>query len=491
MAYIIKIILCSALFLLMYFLFLEKEKMYRFNRFYLLFSIVFSLVAPLITIHIEKDAPLQTVSEFVFSAVEMNTDAFPQQEFSQNSKEKSNINTKDVLLLVYCLITSFLLIMFIRNLFKIYGKTKGKEYISYNESRIILTHENFTPHGFLNYIFLNRTAFEKGEIEEEILCHELTHVKQYHTIDVLLIELMAVFFWFNPFVFLYKRSIKLNHEFLADESVVEKFQDIPAYQYLLLDKTSQQKSFAITSQFNFLITKKRLVMITKYTSLRTAFLKQCLVIIVLITAVFAFSSKSIIAQEPKDTTTPITKSSSEPKDTSKLKHLGFYAGGTKEGVSQELLTEYQDIINRTKTPEMNWYKFREKISSTDSKRLETIFMQMNSQQQEQQTVVFFKPSRPLPRVVPTEKQFENFKNGKIYGVWVNEKKVSNSELNNYNAKDFAQVFVSKLYGAAKKNKSYSYQVNMMTNDYYQAYYDRTVADKTNKMLFQSTRDAKE
>ncbi|HEY5370539.1 MAG TPA: M56 family metallopeptidase [Hanamia sp.] len=489
--YIIKIILCSALFLLVYFIFLEKEKMYGFNRFYLLFAIVFSLIVPSITIHIEKDAPLQMVNEFVLSPTEMSTDAFPQQEILRNSTEKSNVNTKDVLLLVYCIITVFLLIMFARYLFTMYSKTRGKKYISYKGSRLILIEENLTPHSFLNCMFLNKKAFEKEEIEEEILYHELTHVKQYHTIDILLIEIVAVFFWFNPFIYLYKRAIKLNHEFLADESVVEKFQDISAYQYLLLDKTSQQNAFSITSQFNFLITKKRLTMITKHKSPKMAFLKQSLAIVFLITAVFSFSAKSIVAQNIKDTVRPIKqatpKATPKSKNSAQGRQFDFYAGGTKEGIGQELLTEYQSIINRTKTPEMSWFKFRENIPSSDSKRLETIFKKMNLAQQQQQTVIFMRPLKPSPKTAPTQKQFEVFKNPKVYGVWINEKKVSNSVLNKYSSKDFAQVFISKLEGGAKKNKSYSYQVNMMTNDYYRAYYDRKIADKSNSMVFQSTK----
>lgn len=328
---------------------------------------------------------------------------------------------------------------------------------------------------------------KKGSIEEEILCHELTHIKQHHTIDIFFIEILTGFFWFNPFIFLYKKALKLNHEFLADQGVVNKFQNIPAYQYLLLEKISQKKAFAITSQFNFLITKKRLIMITKHTSLKVAFLKYCLVATILTAAIFAFSSKSILAQEIKETVRPIGKSSPELRDTSKLKHLDFYAGGTREGVTPELVNEYHDIINKAKNPEKSGYKF----SLSNKKRLETIFMQMNLNQQQQQTVVFFKPVKPLHRVVPTQKQFNTFKNGKIYGVWINEKKVANSVLNNYAAKDFAQVFVSKLYGPAKKNKSYSYQVNMMTKNYYQAYYIQAIADKSNTMGFQVTRTLKE
>jgi hypothetical protein len=232
-------------------------------------------------------------------------------------------------------------------------------------------------------------------------------------------------------------------------------------------------------------------MITKRKSPKKAFIRQSMAIVVLIAAVFAFSAKSILAQEIKDKTQPVTKSSPKPKDSTMAPWVGVLAGGNKEGVSQKLLTEYQNIINRTKTSEMRWYDFRKNIPPSDRESLETIFKKMTRAQQQEQTVVFLQPDNPLPRVAPTEKQFKNFKNAKTYGVWVNDKKVANSVLSNYNAKDFAQIFISKLYGAAKKNVSYSYQVNMMTNDYYQAYYDRTIADKSNTMVFQSRKVAKE
>jgi len=488
MTYLIKIILCSGLFFLVYFIFLEKEKMYRFNRFYLLCSFAFSLIVPLINfnLNVEKETPLQTVSNYVFSPGQI----LPEDISLQIIKPAKNVlSIQEFLLLIYCLISIFFLILFAKNLIKIYSKIKGKKYLLYKGGKVILTEENLTPHSFLSWIFLNKTAFEKGSIEEEILCHELTHINQYHTIDVLVIEFAKAFLWFNPFVFLYGKAIKLNHEFLADEGVINKFQNITAYQYLLVEKTSQQSAFAITSQFNFLITKKRLIMISKYTSPRIAFLKQCLVVVFFTIAIFSFSAKYLVAQKIH-TQQPISKSSPPQKDSVKIFHFGNYAGGTNEGVAPEMLSEYQDIINRTKTPEMDWFQFIKAVPLSDKKRLEYIFMQMNIDQQEQETVVFLKPFKPLPRTVPTEKQFEAFKNGKIYGVWINEKKVGNSELNNYVAKDFAQVFISKLSGGAKKNKSYFYQVNMMTRDYYQAYYNRTIADKSNLMVFQGRKKVK-
>lgn len=266
--YIIKMILCSGLFFLVYFLFLEKEKMYRFNRFYLLFSFAFSLLIPFITIKFETQSSLQTVGNYILAP----TEDFPEvKSFQYVNPTENLISLYQLLLLGYLIITFILLMRFAKNLFKMYLKIKERKFISYQESKLILTEENLTPHSFLNRIFLNKTAFEKGNIEEEILFHELTHIKQHHTIDVLLIELTTVFLWFNPFVFLYRKAIKLNHEFLADQAVVNRFQNLRAYQYLLIDKTSQQKALSITSQFNFLITKKRLIMITRHTSVKTCF----------------------------------------------------------------------------------------------------------------------------------------------------------------------------------------------------------------------------
>ena len=178
------------------------------------------------------------------------------------------------------------------------------------------------------------------------------------------------------------------------------------------------------------------------------------------------------------------------QDTGRLTWTNFYAGGTKEGVSKDLLNEYHNITERNKIQGGSRFDYRKNMPETDLKRLEEIFLKMSLTQQEQEKIIFWKPSPPLKRVVPTQKQFNSFKNPKVYGLWVNEKKVPNTALNSYSAKDFSQMFISKLYGPAKKGRGYSYQVDLMTNDYYEAYRTRTLADKTNKMGFQSPRPGK-
>ena len=477
--YILKIILCSGLLLLVYILFLEKEKMHRFNRFYLLLSIVIAIIAPSITFHIPKSSPLETVNGFVLPYGNAEPEVILDQNVSLVSSTKEPYDLNEILILVYWIITAIFLVIFMKNLLKMYLKIRGENYISYKGSKLILTDKNLTPHSFFNYIFLNKIAFENERIEPEILYHELTHTRQYHTIDVLLMELVIIFFWFNPFIYLYRKAIKLNHEFLADEGVINQYQSIRAYQYLLISKTTEQRSLAISSQFNFSLTKKRLIMITKNTSSRVAFLKYLLVVVVITSAIFAFSSKSTAAQENnvlQAKEEPLQQSIPKSEDTTIRPLNNLYAGGTEEGVSEKDLVLYQYLTEHIKSASKAQKEFLKH-------RMETIFLQMNLQQQHQQMVVFLKPGKPLPRIVPTQKQFEAFKNPKIYGVWVNQKKIPNNELNNFNAKDFAQVFVSKLYGAAKKGRSYSYQVNLMTKDYYQVYYNRAIKDTSNTMGF--------
>jgi hypothetical protein len=163
--------------------------------------------------------------------------------------------------------------------------------------------------------------------------------------------------------------------------------------------------------------------------------------------------------------------------------VGVYIGSAKEGISKQLMTEYQNTIIRYEAGNKIWWEnIAERISATDRRRLEEIFQQMNLVQQSKQKVVFIKPSQPLKKVIPTKAQFNSWKNESTYGIWINGTKVSNNELNQYSNIDFEQVTVSKLYGAARRNKAYTHQVDLMTKSYYRNYSAATLASK-NQMVF--------
>lgn len=153
-------------------------------------------------------------------------------------------------------------------------------------------------------------------------------------------------------------------------------------------------------------------------------------------------------------------------------------GSTKEGVSQEVLNEYQAIIDAaTKRTKGADHELVTAFTEEERAKLEAIFVKMSPEQQMKQRVLFVKAPKPLGKQSPSEAQFESFKKANVYGVWIDGIKVTNSELNKYTAGDFDQVFISKLHGAAAKGKTYTHQVDLMTKSYYAAYVKEASKDK--------------
>jgi hypothetical protein len=139
----------------------------------------------------------------------------------------------------------------------------------------------------------------------------------------------------------------------------------------------------------------------------------------------------------------------------------------QKGISQEQLLEYENIVNKLRNhkgvPDIR------KITDTDRNRLEELFLSMNAEQRKSQIVVFNPRTPPLPKSTPTLEQMKNWEDPKIYGVWINDKRVSNLDLKNYENSDFAMVFVSKLAKNAINYGKHYYQVDLMTTEYYANY----------------------
>ncbi len=446
--YIIKVILCSALFFLTYKFLLEKERMHFFNRFYLLISLVLSFVIPVITFTTYK--PILLIAETEV----LNSNILQDKGIIQVlSPEQYTNYMYYILLAIYGTITALLLLRFIINLSKILSRAFVHQTIPYKKANIVMINEDLTPHSFLNYLFIHKKEFEN--IENEILVHEYAHIQQKHFYDILLMEILQTFFWFNPVLFFYRKALQLNHEYLADEAVVNTTQNIRSYQYLLIDKASKLKTYNLTSQFNYSITKKRLLMMTKTKSVSSILCRQIAVLAVLALSIFVFSTKAI-AQD--SVTVPKRIQNSTPS--------------TQDGVSLELLNEYEQIVNKSKN-EKGFPRYG-KFSDADKSRLETIYLVMSKEQQAKQIVIFSAAPPPLPRAEPTQSQIESWKNAKIYGLWIDEKRVNNSILANYKHTDFAQVNVSELSKNTINYGKHYYQVNLMTTKYYKAYYTATI-----------------
>jgi len=281
--YILKSTLLLGIFLGAYYLLLSREKMHRFNRFYLLGSLLFSLVLPVITIPVYVEA-----------------EASPPPEEAMQLVAAAPVATTEVVqtpylfyaaVVGYVLVVTLLAVRFMLNILRFYRAKRSNTLLDYNGATLVLLKGEMPPHTFLNYIFISDLEYERRLTEPELLTHELAHVHQKHTLDVLFIELLKTVFWLNPLLYLYKRAIQTNHEFLADDAVIHQHLNITTYQSLLLDKATPPMAYALASSINFSLTKKRFIMMTKTTTRLKAALLQASVLPVFAALVLIFSVK--------------------------------------------------------------------------------------------------------------------------------------------------------------------------------------------------------
>ncbi|PZR18934.1 MAG: hypothetical protein DI539_15830 [Flavobacterium psychrophilum] len=293
--FLIKSTVAMGVLLGLYHILFEREKMHRFNRFYLLGALVFALTIPFITVY--------TFIEYVEVA-----DMSPAQVLTQVPVQKTVIQVPAnywpyIGWGLYILVSIVMLLRFAKNIFYFIKKAHNNPKKILGKAKLILLEEKILPHTFLNYIFMNREEYEAKQIEEELYTHEYAHVKQKHTFDILFVEALRILFWFNPLLYFYKKAIHLNHEFLADGKVLDtnKNTNTVYYQTLLLSKAQNNAGFALASQLTFSLTKKRLIMMTKTTSTIKAGLLK-LAILPAVTALMMLLCTKTVAQETKPKT---------------------------------------------------------------------------------------------------------------------------------------------------------------------------------------------
>lgn len=287
--YLLKSGLLLLVFYAVYKLLLENERMFRFNRVYLLASIIFSLIIPLQLFSIKPFfSGAINVVQLDGIIIKTNRDVLDKMDYNQILMYVAGI--------VYSVIVLILIVRFFKNLYSFYKNIKNNQIQIINNQKIVLVKESILPHSFWNAIFINVKEFENGKIPSELIVHEQAHIRQKHSLDILFIEILQIIFWFNPLIILYKKAIKLNHEFLADQAVNEQFESVSAYQSLLLDIAYNKTNIALASNINYLITKKRFLMMTKEESPLKIILKAFTVGIVSVLMLFIFSTNAV-AQE--------------------------------------------------------------------------------------------------------------------------------------------------------------------------------------------------
>lgn len=292
-AFLIKFSLSLFVFLLFYKLFLEREKMHQVNRFLLLFALVFSLVIPFVSVEI--------TSENSFAEQVIPSYVIPEIYIGNQSQQPLNFFTfENILWSIYWFGFSVFLVRFIRNLASLLRNIHESEKIKKCGFTLVLIPEKILPYSFWNYVFANKDEYENNLIDRELFVHEKAHITQKHSLDILFVEVLYLVFWFHPLIYFYKKAMKLNHEFLADQKVNETFDEVVNYQKLLLQKAVGNTLIPIASNLNYSITKKRFIMMTKEKSNIRVTVKVLFTVVVFLILFVSCSEKTKVQDNEEE-----------------------------------------------------------------------------------------------------------------------------------------------------------------------------------------------
>lgn len=290
---LLKINLVLLLFAATYYLVLRRLTFYVLNRCFLVLGIIFSTVYPFIdlTEFFHRQEVNNAVTAYLPQLNQTAAGLMPTGFFINNWPILSSLFYLGVLLM-----TCRLAIQFI-SLYKIHQKSRLGTVANY---KVRLLKESVSPFSFWQTVYINPALHSEKELDA-ILAHEMVHVRQWHTLDIILAELSVVFYWFNPGVWLMKKAVKENLEFITDQNILKKGMDKKAYQYSLLGVGQLTASVAIVNNFNLSDLKKRIQMMnskrsSKLTLSRYAF---ALPVLLLTTLAFTVSKKDIKKHLPQ------------------------------------------------------------------------------------------------------------------------------------------------------------------------------------------------
>ncbi len=182
---------------------------------------------------------------------------------SPNTFPEYNMTLFQILSVVYftgVIIFSFRFLVQGYRLFRLFKKS---EKVKQNGMTFVLLKEGSPAFSFFNFIFLDKDLYSMKENPEHIIRHETVHVRQMHSIDIILVEMLIIVQWFNPFIYLLKRSVVENNEFLADRKMAKQFTDVSDYKLLLLNNALPKETWFQTNNFSYSLIKKRFKMMEK------------------------------------------------------------------------------------------------------------------------------------------------------------------------------------------------------------------------------------
>ena len=298
----IKANVAFVLFYAFYRLFFNKDTFFRLKRVALWLFYAVSILYPFL--HFQNLVQGEAMEDAVL--IYTNYSTAISDIVSNRGEETSGVfQLVNFAWMIYPFVMAILLARFLMQLFRILHLVRKTPTAVVEGVKVRVLPEPAAPFSFFGWIFIHPDSFSERELHE-ILAHECTHMRQRHSIDVIFCELACIVFWINPFVWLFKREVRMNLEYLADNSVVCSGYDTRQYQYHLLALTYQDTAVLLSNRFACLPLKKRVKMMNKRRTHSMGRLKY--VFVIPLTALFLFVSNiEAVARMTEKVTEKVTE----------------------------------------------------------------------------------------------------------------------------------------------------------------------------------------
>lgn len=263
-AYLVKMLLCSAVLLGYYWLALRNERFHHWNRFYLLSAMFLSVVVPFVNVPLlPQNEPTAVVTVLA---------AFPWNQLTVDQAPAFSWGWKETLMLVTGIVSLAMLLHLVISVARVIRMYRSHTHTWFKEVSVVITEEQAAPFSFFKWLFWRNDIDPDSENGQRMLQHELTHIRERHSADKLFAELLLILFWMNPFFWIMRRELYAIHEFLADQKAIARH-DGAAFASMILLATHPGQTPTLSNPFFTSHLKRRLIMITtshapKYSYLR-------------------------------------------------------------------------------------------------------------------------------------------------------------------------------------------------------------------------------
>lgn len=262
--YALKVSIAQLLFYALYALFLRNDTWLQLKRFYLLMALAFSFAFPFINFSFPSEVDIPVVSEVDIPVVHTLTEVVVSPFTTEPFEGSSSWHTWPVY--VFVVGAAVMLCRLMWQIASIVRLRRSLPSHRQADCRLIFLPQGTLPFSFFRWIFISKSENHFSEV----FCHELAHVRQWHSADVLLIHVATVLLWWNPVIYLWRKEMQINHENLADRSVLTSGCNAKTYQYILLQTYCRGQQMAVNNYFNVLQIKQRIAMMNKKSAWHTA-----------------------------------------------------------------------------------------------------------------------------------------------------------------------------------------------------------------------------